>query len=200
MVVALSITAFPVLARILAELKLLTTQLGETAMAAAAFNDVVAWILLALAIALTGNGGRWAPQEPLDVPMDSPLRRCFCCLHDGCKPAGHEMGRLIERIEDFASGLLLPLYFASTWLKTDVAKIRGPEAWGLLGAGYLDGLCRKDYRDVFCGEAMYVSDKRVVNAWSANEYQRCGEAHCSQHRQGERRLVMRILAFSYVYC
>ncbi|KAJ8423986.1 hypothetical protein Cgig2_022327 [Carnegiea gigantea] len=53
--VSLSITAFPVLARILAELKLLTTHVGETAMAAAAFNDVAAWILLALAVALAGN-------------------------------------------------------------------------------------------------------------------------------------------------
>ena len=51
--VALSIIAFPVLMRIIAELKLLTTRMGETAMAAAAFNDVVAWILLALA----GDGG-----------------------------------------------------------------------------------------------------------------------------------------------
>jgi Kef-type K+ transport system membrane component KefB len=54
--VALSITAFPVLARILAELKLLTTDLGRMAMSAAAVNDVVAWILLALAIALSGSG------------------------------------------------------------------------------------------------------------------------------------------------
>jgi Kef-type K+ transport system membrane component KefB len=54
--VALSITAFPVLARILAELKLLTTDLGRMAMSAAAVNDVVAWILLALAIALSGTG------------------------------------------------------------------------------------------------------------------------------------------------
>ncbi|KAJ3701435.1 hypothetical protein LUZ61_005140 [Rhynchospora tenuis] len=54
--VALSITAFPVLARILAELKLLTTELGRLAMSAAALNDVVAWILLALAIALSGSG------------------------------------------------------------------------------------------------------------------------------------------------
>lgn len=41
--------------------------------------------------------------------------------------------RLIERIEDFISGLLLPLYFASSGLKTNVAKIRGAKAWGLLG-------------------------------------------------------------------
>ncbi|GLU05899.1 hypothetical protein SLE2022_229720 [Rubroshorea leprosula] len=53
--VALSITAFPVLARILAELKLLTTDVGRMAMSAAAVNDVVAWILLALAIALSGS-------------------------------------------------------------------------------------------------------------------------------------------------
>lgn len=56
--VALSITAFPVLARILAELKLLTTNVGETAMAAAAFNDVAAWVLLALAVALSGGQHR----------------------------------------------------------------------------------------------------------------------------------------------
>lgn len=54
--VALSITAFPVLARILAELKLLTTDVGRMAMSAAAVNDVAAWILLALAISLSGTG------------------------------------------------------------------------------------------------------------------------------------------------
>ncbi|KAL3498943.1 hypothetical protein ACH5RR_041675 [Cinchona calisaya] len=53
--VALSITAFPVLARILAEMKLLTTDVGKIAMSAAAINDVAAWILLALAIALSGH-------------------------------------------------------------------------------------------------------------------------------------------------
>ena len=50
--VALSITAFPVLARILAELKLLTTDLGHMVMFAMAVSDVTTWILLALAIVL----------------------------------------------------------------------------------------------------------------------------------------------------
>eukprot|EP00850_Spirogloea_muscicola_P018725 SM000175S03272 [mRNA] locus=s175:68084:73087:+ [translate_table: standard] len=53
--VAMSITAFPVLARILAERKLLTTDVGQMAMSAAAVNDVAAWILLALAIALSNT-------------------------------------------------------------------------------------------------------------------------------------------------
>ncbi|KAG4929495.1 hypothetical protein AAZX31_17G042300 [Glycine max] len=63
--VALSITAFPVLARILAELKLLTTDVGRIAMSAAAVNDVAAWILLALAIAISGSNG--SPLVPLWV-------------------------------------------------------------------------------------------------------------------------------------
>uniref|UniRef100_A0A7N0TQH2 Cation/H+ exchanger domain-containing protein n=1 Tax=Kalanchoe fedtschenkoi TaxID=63787 RepID=A0A7N0TQH2_KALFE len=61
--VALSITAFPVLARILAELKLLTTDVGKMAMSAAAINDVAAWVLLAFAIALSGT--KRSPFVPL---------------------------------------------------------------------------------------------------------------------------------------
>ncbi|KAK4363829.1 hypothetical protein RND71_019070 [Anisodus tanguticus] len=54
--VALSIIAFLVLVQILAELKLLMTDVGQMSMSAAAVNDVDAWILLALAIALLGTG------------------------------------------------------------------------------------------------------------------------------------------------
>ncbi|MCI27680.1 cation/H(+) antiporter 18-like, partial [Trifolium medium] len=34
--------------------------------------------------------------------------------------------------EDLVSGLLLPLYFVSSGLKTDVATIQGLQSWGLL--------------------------------------------------------------------
>ncbi|CAL4893303.1 unnamed protein product [Urochloa decumbens] len=54
---ALSVTALPVLACILKELGLLAAPLGETAMAAAAVNDVFAWALLALALAVSGGTG-----------------------------------------------------------------------------------------------------------------------------------------------
>lgn len=183
--VAFSITAFPVLARILAELKLLTTQVGETAMAAAAFNDVVAWILLALAVALAG-GNQKSPLVSIWVlisgvgfvvfmfvfvrpMMNWVAKHCssrqnfvdeayICLTLAGVMlsgfmtdligihsifgafifgliiPKGGEFsGSLITRIEDFVSGLLLPLYFASSGLKTDVAKISGLQAWVLLG-------------------------------------------------------------------
>lgn len=53
--VAIGITAFPVLCRILTELRLLDTPVGVTALAAGVGNDVVGWILLALAVALVNN-------------------------------------------------------------------------------------------------------------------------------------------------
>jgi Kef-type K+ transport system membrane component KefB len=41
-------------------------------------------------------------------------------------------GRVTERVEDLVSELLLPLYFASSGLKTDVATIRGGGALAML--------------------------------------------------------------------
>jgi Kef-type K+ transport system membrane component KefB len=50
--VAVGITAFPVLCRILTELKLLDTTVGIVTLSAGVGNDVVGWILLALSVAL----------------------------------------------------------------------------------------------------------------------------------------------------
>jgi len=55
--ISMSITAFPVLARILEERGIQSTKLGTTAITCAAVDDLVAWILLALALALVGVGG-----------------------------------------------------------------------------------------------------------------------------------------------
>jgi len=55
--VAMSITAFPVLARILDERGLTKTFLGSTALACAAVDDVTAWCLLAIVVAITKANG-----------------------------------------------------------------------------------------------------------------------------------------------
>ncbi|CAL5199105.1 unnamed protein product [Lathyrus oleraceus] len=180
--VALSITAFPVLARILAELKLLTTDVGRIAMSAAAVNDVAAWILLALAIALSGDDtspliSLWVMLtgaafilfavfaiRPLLAymakrsPEGEPVKELYICItltlvlacsfvtdtigiHAlfGAFVVGIIMpkdgpfaGVLIEKIEDLVSGIFLPLYFASSGLKTNVATIKGGVSWALL--------------------------------------------------------------------
>ncbi len=57
---AMSVTAFPVLARILAERGLSATRLGTTAMACAAIADVSAWALLALSVSIERGSGNTA--------------------------------------------------------------------------------------------------------------------------------------------
>ncbi|WP_226362217.1 cation:proton antiporter [Pseudonocardia sp. ICBG1142] len=54
---AMSVTAFPVLARILADRGLLHTPVGGLALAAASLDDVMAWGLLAVVAALAGGTG-----------------------------------------------------------------------------------------------------------------------------------------------
>jgi Kef-type K+ transport system membrane component KefB len=55
--ISMSITAFPVLARILEERGLTKTALGSTAIACAAMNDVMAWSVLAIVVAVVKTGG-----------------------------------------------------------------------------------------------------------------------------------------------
>lgn len=57
---AMSVTAFPVLARILKERNLTGSSLGSTALACAAIDDVSAWLLLAVLTAMVRSSGGWS--------------------------------------------------------------------------------------------------------------------------------------------
>lgn len=54
--IAMSITAFPVLARVTQERSLMGTRLGNISLSAAAFGDIIAWCLLAFVIAIARAG------------------------------------------------------------------------------------------------------------------------------------------------
>ncbi|CAL9292676.1 cation:proton antiporter domain-containing protein [Streptomyces sp. SudanB182_2057] len=54
---AMSVTAFPVLARILTDRRMQHTPIGGLALACAAIGDVLAWCMLAAVVALVGGGG-----------------------------------------------------------------------------------------------------------------------------------------------
>jgi Kef-type K+ transport system membrane component KefB len=58
---AMSVTAFPVLARILSERGLLRTRVGTVTLACAAVDDVTAWCILAVVVAIVGARGGGVP-------------------------------------------------------------------------------------------------------------------------------------------
>ena len=64
--VAMSITAFPVLCRILTELKLLSTNVGVIVLSAGVGNDIVGWVLLAL----TWVNVAPSPLSVLTIPIE----------------------------------------------------------------------------------------------------------------------------------
>ncbi|POS80054.1 K(+)/H(+) antiporter 1 [Diaporthe helianthi] len=74
---ALAITAFPVLCRILTELKLLRSSVGVTVLAAGIGNDVTGWILLALCVALVNNANGLAALYALLCTIAWALFLCF---------------------------------------------------------------------------------------------------------------------------
>ncbi|MGX1915371.1 cation:proton antiporter [Streptomyces phaeochromogenes] len=66
--IAMSITAFPVLARILTDRQMTHTPLGAMAVACAAIGDVLAWVLLAAVVAVSGPAGAEQWRMLLAVP------------------------------------------------------------------------------------------------------------------------------------
>ena len=128
---ALAITAFPVLARILKERNLLAQPLGALAITAAAIEDVVSWVLLAIAVAAsrssTGPGiltpllgtAAWSwfllvGLRPLRLWLEARYRQ------------GHQLGPLLQA--SLFGGALLSAA-VTEWL--GVHLIFGAFLWGL---------------------------------------------------------------------
>ncbi|QTE01336.1 cation:proton antiporter [Streptomyces cyanogenus] len=87
---AMSVTAFPVLARILTDRKMQHTPVGGLALACAAIGDVLAWCMLAAVVALAGGGGshQWylvllLPYTGVMLWVVRPLLRRLLAAGDG---------------------------------------------------------------------------------------------------------------------
>ncbi|MFL9667997.1 cation:proton antiporter [Variovorax sp. AB1(2024)] len=83
MAAALSITAFPVMARILKDRGMTRTPFGQLSLGAAAVVDVFAWILLAFVVAMVGAGEGYQGLLKTTLGMAVVL----CVLFFGLKPA-----------------------------------------------------------------------------------------------------------------
>jgi len=176
---AMSITAFPVLARILDEGNMLGSRLGTVAVACAAVDDVTGWCILAYIVVLVRAahssasiwirlgvivvfgvamiygvrhllrgfervyGKKGALSENLMALMmllvlGSALFTEYLGIHllfgaflmGAIMPKEKRFVRyVLDRFETITITLLLPLFFAFTGLRTNIAAIRGPEMW-----------------------------------------------------------------------
>jgi Kef-type K+ transport system membrane component KefB len=118
---AFSITALPVLGRILQELDLQRTELGVIAIGAAAFNDVVGWILLAIVNAFT--------QSPWGIVAVLGSFACGVALHRRKR----FVATWNRRVDPLVGLFLLPIYFTYTGLRTDVGALGQASAWAWCG-------------------------------------------------------------------
>jgi Kef-type K+ transport system membrane component KefB len=176
---AMSITAFPVLARILDEGNMLGSRLGTVAIACAAVNDVTGWCILAYIVVLVRAarastsiwitlggiilfgvamiygvrhllrgfervyGKKGGLSENLMALMmllvlASALFTEYLGIHllfgaflmGAIMPKEKRFVRyVLDRFETITITLLLPLFFAFTGLRTNLAAIRGPAMW-----------------------------------------------------------------------
>jgi nucleotide-binding universal stress UspA family protein len=176
----MAVTAFPVLARILVETGLNKSPLGALTLTCAAFNDVVAWCLLAFVIAVVRSGGlldawtttaatlgfigimygglrpflariaeRYGTSRHISQSaLALILVLVLCCalfseaigihalfgafLCGVVMPRqGHLIHNLREKLDDLVGVLLLPLFFASTGLKTQIGLLDTPALWAI---------------------------------------------------------------------
>ncbi len=176
--VAMSVTAFPVLARILSERHLLTSRVGAITIACAAVDDVTAWCILAFVVAVaraTGLGaalwttgmalafialmifavrpflarlGRRVADRSGMTPTVTAVVLLLLLLSSATTEIigihalfgaflfgavlpkeGRLAETLAERLETVAVGLLLPLFFAFSGLRTEIGLVNEPSEW-----------------------------------------------------------------------
>lgn len=127
--IAMSITAFPVLARILEDQKLSATKLGHIAIACAALNDVLAWSILAWVAAISRAHGS-TPGEASALGPFVILLAYIVAMFAVIRPALRWfMGRFTGRVTA-ANELSIMLIFV--FLSSSVTELAGFHA--LFGA------------------------------------------------------------------
>jgi Kef-type K+ transport system membrane component KefB len=205
--IAMSITAFPVLARIVQERGLHKTRLGTIVITCAAIDDITAWCLLAAVIAIVKSGSFISSLYTIGLAVFYVITMVFIV-----KPFLKRVGDLysnignlskpvvaiffltliissyatdvigihalfgafmtgaimpdivkfrnifIEKVEDVAVILLLPLFFVFTGLRTQIGLINDPYLWKVTGFIILVAVTGK-----FLGSA--IAAKFVGQSW-----------------------------------
>ena len=129
--ISMSITAFPVLARIVQERNLANTQLGVLSIASAANDDVTAWCLLAIVIALTKSGTTESAFITVGLTLIYILFMFFCV-----RPFFKKISQIHANNEIFNRSLI-GLIFLTLIISASITEIIGIHA---LFGGFIAGV------------------------------------------------------------
>ena len=136
--VSMSITAFPVLARILRDRGIHRTRMGAVALACAAVNDVTAWCLLAVVISISESGSWRAAITHIPGVVVSQLNHyaIFAAFLAGAIMPGRARiaAGLHDRLARIVSLLFLPVFFAFSGMRTEIGSVAGAANWMLCAA------------------------------------------------------------------
>ncbi|KAI0498153.1 hypothetical protein KFK09_021394 [Dendrobium nobile] len=107
--IALSITSFPVLARILLEIKLMDTEIGRIALSTAMIIEFLGWVLLAIGIAFTGSNETGGSPPPSHLIILATIVYILFCLFVVRPAVGWFFSRIPEGevMSDMDSGTIL---------------------------------------------------------------------------------------------
>ena len=117
---AMSVTAFPVLARIIEEHGIGGTALGALALAAGSVDDIIAWTLLGIVLT--------SLDRSFDIVRFVGSHAVFIAFVAGAlMPRGRVTDSLTRTIEPLASTLLVPVFFAYSGLATHLTLLWSPD-------------------------------------------------------------------------
>ena len=116
---AMSVTAFPVLARILAERNLMRTKVGAVTIACAAVDDVTAWCILAIVVAVVRAPGAHLPVWAMVLGSGLFVAAMLVVVRPGLRRLEafyHSRGGLTQDMTAVVLLLLLASAFTTEWL------------------------------------------------------------------------------------
>ena len=171
--VALACTNFPDLARILADVKLLRSDFGRTALTSALISDLCCWVLMVLSMAVLHKGKyislasttvfilicvfavrpalKWIISHRAKEEDYNEFHVClaltgailFGFISDACgahsiagafmlgvvMPKGELKETIMEKVEEYVSGVMMPLFYLVIGLRVNVAQMAYNTSW-----------------------------------------------------------------------
>ncbi|KAJ6766302.1 CATION/H(+) ANTIPORTER 15-LIKE [Salix purpurea] len=125
---SMAVTGYPIVARVLKDVKLLHSDIGRMAMSASLVTDLISWILVIIGIAFSNH----TIGVVTDVLGTNSIVGAF--IFGLIMPNRILAEAFLDKFEDFVTGYLLPLFFTICGLRIDIWSLFHNEAYLAIGS------------------------------------------------------------------